>query len=1090
MSKRVLISLLFVSSFAIAQGWISKTTVGNIQTTGNTISTINTNGDLTFDMNGSGRPLFADLTATTVPYLDASKKLQSSAVTPTELGYLSGVTSAIQTQINAITGTAITSLTGDVTASGPGAAAATITNLALSKLAATTASRALVSNGSGVITPATTTATEIGYVNGVTSAIQTQIDLKSPLASPTFTGAVGLPDGLVGTPGLAFSADLNTGMYRAGTDDFHLVAGGFSGLEIKKSTGSFANLGMGGSASSSDGIPVSVERSNASAGMYIAVSNTSTSANSYGGIRVIGDNGSSVGSFGAYTDASTVDAFDMRAVLRSDGSAKGVVILAAGAAPNDIKMYAGGGTSADEVARFNDDNSFQFMQQIATPTGASNTIKLYQKSDDRLYMLNDSATEHAVVGIGTTDTLTAKTLTAPAINAANLNFGTATNTNRLLLPTDTTTNLDALTDVEGLLAYDSTQDKPVYNTGAGWTAVGSGTGGGSGINMLAAYNNNAEAGATTNWSETGGGTLAVTSTAANVANGAYAFSFDASAATDYAISDARTIPAGLFGANCLMEFYYKGFDANITAQVHDGTNVIASQVLAASTTYTKTQVNFVCPSSGTLALKLLAGADAAIGYWDEAHLGSATNVGTFGGAIDYGAEVWVDNQANATTSVQIIRNGNTVKLYGITSFSGAMSGATEITIPTAYTPSSTLYPVTDAKGYTFGALQHVDASGVPFDGMVDFSAASTLRLKIYNTSSTYSTQSVTSSTAPFTWASTDSITWEAEYIVTNWTTTPAAALTNSQNWRVDANISGANPDLGTGTDYSAYTGIEDAGLTLTNNTGSGVLTAQVPCSTTVAPSGTTCSSGSESVGVSFTVPRAGDVRACVSFIHSVAIGASGDGTATFQIVETPVSAQTISQEGKTRLQSRIFGVTNLTTHFPHHLCGTFTFASAGQKVLRLFREQDLTATVTFNSVVADASAAHGQRDIHWEVYPIDVQAHAPTLVGSVTSNSTGPERDERAILNLSGTGTVAITSQSGSWISSVSATSSLVTVNFTAGMWSASPTCVVTCRNSAANSFAVIDTDPTTTLFKTACINTSGSAVLSSHIAIRCMGPK
>lgn len=40
-------------------------------------------------------------TATTVPYLDASKNLISSAVTPTELGYVSGVTSSIQTQLNA-----------------------------------------------------------------------------------------------------------------------------------------------------------------------------------------------------------------------------------------------------------------------------------------------------------------------------------------------------------------------------------------------------------------------------------------------------------------------------------------------------------------------------------------------------------------------------------------------------------------------------------------------------------------------------------------------------------------------------------------------------------------------------------------------------------------------------------------------------------------------------------------------------------------------------------------------------------------------------------------------------------------------------
>lgn len=45
---------------------------------------------------------FSTLTASTVPYLDAGKRLVSSSVTPTELGYVSGVTSAIQTQINAL----------------------------------------------------------------------------------------------------------------------------------------------------------------------------------------------------------------------------------------------------------------------------------------------------------------------------------------------------------------------------------------------------------------------------------------------------------------------------------------------------------------------------------------------------------------------------------------------------------------------------------------------------------------------------------------------------------------------------------------------------------------------------------------------------------------------------------------------------------------------------------------------------------------------------------------------------------------------------------------------------------------------------
>lgn len=68
------------------------------------------------------------------------------------------------------------SLTNIVNANIKAAAA-----IAVNKLAAATASRALVSDSSGFLSAATTTATEIGYVNGVTSAIQTQIDAKQPL---------------------------------------------------------------------------------------------------------------------------------------------------------------------------------------------------------------------------------------------------------------------------------------------------------------------------------------------------------------------------------------------------------------------------------------------------------------------------------------------------------------------------------------------------------------------------------------------------------------------------------------------------------------------------------------------------------------------------------------------------------------------------------------------------------------------------------------------------------------------------------------------------------------------------------------------
>ena len=51
-----------------------------------------------------------------------------------------------------------------------------------------TANRALISNANGNVSVSGTTVTELGYVHGVTSAIQTQLNAKLPLAGGTMTG--------------------------------------------------------------------------------------------------------------------------------------------------------------------------------------------------------------------------------------------------------------------------------------------------------------------------------------------------------------------------------------------------------------------------------------------------------------------------------------------------------------------------------------------------------------------------------------------------------------------------------------------------------------------------------------------------------------------------------------------------------------------------------------------------------------------------------------------------------------------------------------------------------------------------------------
>jgi hypothetical protein len=118
-------------------------------------------------------------------------------VSDTEIGYLNGVTSAIQTQIDSKFATANASTTNisegtnqyfTVERAQDAVGEAVGTGLSYNDTTGaisvdTTAIQAKVANVDD---------TEIGYLNGVTSGIQTQIDNKAPIASPTFTGTVTL----------------------------------------------------------------------------------------------------------------------------------------------------------------------------------------------------------------------------------------------------------------------------------------------------------------------------------------------------------------------------------------------------------------------------------------------------------------------------------------------------------------------------------------------------------------------------------------------------------------------------------------------------------------------------------------------------------------------------------------------------------------------------------------------------------------------------------------------------------------------------------------------------------------------------------
>jgi plastocyanin len=178
---------------------------------------------------------------------------------PDSIGYLEGVTSSVQTQLNAKAPLASPALTGTPTSTTAAvnnnttqiATTAYVMGQGYAKLADPTFT--------GTVTlPSTTsigtiTSTELGYVDGVTSSIQTQINTKSPSVSPTFTGNVVLPSttsiGTVDSTEIAYLDGVTSSIQTQ--INTKLATASFSYVNMVKAT--YANVGSLPAAASNTG---------------------------------------------------------------------------------------------------------------------------------------------------------------------------------------------------------------------------------------------------------------------------------------------------------------------------------------------------------------------------------------------------------------------------------------------------------------------------------------------------------------------------------------------------------------------------------------------------------------------------------------------------------------------------------------------------------------------------------------------------------------------------------------------------------------------------------------------------------------------
>jgi hypothetical protein len=163
------------------------------------------------------------------------------------------------------------------------------------------------------------------------------------------------------------------------------------------------------------------------------------------------------------------------------------------------------------------------------------------------------------------------------------------------------------------------------------------------------------------------------------------------------------------------------------------------------------------------------------------------------------------------------------------------------------------------------------------------------------------------------------------------------------------------------------------------------------------------------------------------------------------------------------------------------LCGDYNVQSIAATTFKIKLATN-GGTLSITNAQASGSAA-----IQWMIFQKDTGLPAPLLVGSVTSNTSGIERIESGVI----TSPTTITSQSGSWISSVTnGSTGNYSVNFTAGMFSAAPRCLSS--GSAALYHCGIAGAATTSAVNVACrdITTAGAPLVNSNFNIHCMGPR
>jgi len=610
------------------------------------------------------------------------------------------------------------------------------------------------------------------------------------------------------------------------------------------------------------------------------------------------------------------------------------------------------------------------------------------------------------------------------------------------------------------------------------------------------------------------GTFAAVTSGTNLLTGRSSVTWDSSAAAQTLTSAAVTIPKGRYGQNgiayCAIQTP-SGL-ATHTINVFDGTNLIATNAVTSSEFPTRASVNFIFPASGTIAIRISSvNANEPLVAIDDCYLGEATNLTNVSQAVFAGTSFFAGttNCGGWTrTSVTLGAFATDADCPGPTVESALIGtwATTDVNLPEQ--TITNLPPGRYRAKFNivnFGSASTA-ASFAINDGTTTCrgtggSMATTINAQTivecwFNYTATQASVSFeifaasTSGTVTLDNAVTSPLSTHVIFSLERWPLSSEQAFAaDIINWKLDLNISGGNPDLGA-SDVAAYIAPNSTVLTMVVNAAKGSASAGISCSSTndAAVGALTCSAGSEEIGFVANFPRAGLVELCFNFTHFANAGAAGVVSSVFQIVRTANGSQTIVDEGGSRLQSGA-ATANVGVVIPNSICSNFQIPSAAKHTFRLMYEQDVTATVAGNLIIADGSATIGQRDILIRGKYIDQSMTAPLVRNAVVSSSAGVT----AMLSgfITNTGTPVVTREDGDWLGTVTDSGVGLSAHaINAGIFSSTPNCFATASTGVGNVCYVSTTIPiSSTNVQIQCVSSSFTAQDSSYFLF-CAGPK